>query len=42
MPWTFLPQGATTLGISRVFANVKIHDLGIRYHDFVLRELWEK
>ncbi len=41
-PAQFLFANATTLGISRQFANVRVHDLGIRYHDFVLRELFDK
>jgi peptide/nickel transport system substrate-binding protein len=41
-PAAFLLWNPATVGISRQFANVKIHDFGVRYHDFVLRELWEK
>jgi peptide/nickel transport system substrate-binding protein len=42
IPCTFLFANPTMVGISRKFANVKIHDLGVRFHDMVLRELWEK
>jgi peptide/nickel transport system substrate-binding protein len=42
VPATFLLANASTVGISKKLANVKVHDLGLRYHDFVLRDLWEK
>ena len=41
-PVAFLFAYHATIGISKRFANVKVHDFGVRYHDFVLRELWEK
>jgi peptide/nickel transport system substrate-binding protein len=41
-PVAFLLINEAPVGISRTFANVKVHDYGLRYHDFVLRELWEK
>ena len=41
-PYLFLVSQASSLAISRKWANVRIHDLGPRYSDFVLRELWEK
>jgi peptide/nickel transport system substrate-binding protein len=41
-PAAFLLTNETTIGVSKRFANVKVHDFGVRYHDFVLRDLWEK
>ena len=40
VPCTFLLANATTVGISKDIANVKIHDLGVRWHDFVMRDRW--
>jgi peptide/nickel transport system substrate-binding protein len=41
-PLAFLYSAATCVGVSRRWANVKVHDLGILYRDMVWRELWEK
>jgi peptide/nickel transport system substrate-binding protein len=40
-PFVVLFTSSTCVGMSRRFANVKVHDLGIIYQDFVLRSLWE-
>jgi peptide/nickel transport system substrate-binding protein len=40
VPVTFLLANASTVGISRALANVKVHDLGVRFHDFVMRDRW--
>jgi ABC-type transport system substrate-binding protein len=41
-PFLVLVTTSTCVGINRRFANVKVHDLGVIYNDFVLRELWER
>lgn len=40
-PLTFLYSRPSCILVSRRFANVKVHDLGIWYQDFVLRSLFE-
>ncbi len=41
-PCAFLYTSASCVAVSRRFANVKVHDLGIWYRDFVLREAFER
>ena len=41
-PYTFLYNSSTPLAISRKWANVRIHELGPQYRDFVWRESWER
>ncbi len=41
-PCAFLYTSASCVAVPRRFANVKVHDLGIWYRDFVLRTLFEK
>jgi peptide/nickel transport system substrate-binding protein len=41
-PCAFLLANASTVGLSKSVANIKVHDLGIRFHDFVMRDRWAK
>ena len=41
-PISFLYAAASCVAVNRRFANVRVHDLGIIYRDFVLRELLER
>ncbi len=41
VPFPVLLSASTCLAINRRFANVKVHDLGVLYRDFVLRERFE-
>lgn len=41
-PFSFLYASASPVIVSRKWANVKVHDRGILYRDFVWRELWKK
>lgn len=39
-PMSFLVSAASCVAVSRLWANVKIHDVGLAYRDFVWRERW--
>ncbi|MSR74582.1 MAG: hypothetical protein EXS14_03800 [Planctomycetes bacterium] len=41
-PCAFLYSPASCVAVNRKFANVKVHDLGIWYRDFVLRSAFER
>lgn len=41
-PYAFLYSLATPAAVSRRWANVKVHELGFRFWDFVWRERWDR
>ena len=41
-PFSYLFYQPSCVLISRRWANVKIHDMGLWYRDFILRSLWER